>query len=75
MGRTTEEKDIIQFLNELRREMADKGLTQEAVDDILKETSIILGDNSIDITELHTIFTDKVFNAAELKNSGWQRKK
>jgi len=31
-----EEADIIQFLNELRQEMAEKGLTQEIVDDILK---------------------------------------
>jgi hypothetical protein len=31
-----EEKDIIQFLNELRDEMAEKGLTQEILDDILK---------------------------------------
>ena len=32
-----EETDIIQFLNELRREMAEKGLTQEILDDILKD--------------------------------------
>jgi hypothetical protein len=32
-----EEKDIIQFLNELRQEMAAKGLTQEILDDILKD--------------------------------------
>lgn len=34
-----EEKDIIQFLNELREEMAAKGLTQEILDDILKDES------------------------------------
>lgn len=32
-----EEKDIILFLNELREEMAQKGLTQEVLDDILKD--------------------------------------
>ena len=32
-----EETDIIQFLNELRQEMAEKGLTQEILDDILKD--------------------------------------
>jgi hypothetical protein len=32
-----EEKDIIQFLNELREEMANRGLTQEILDDILKD--------------------------------------
>ena len=32
-----EEKDIIQFLDELRQEMAEKGLTQEILDDILKD--------------------------------------
>ncbi len=32
-----EEKDIIQFLSELRQEMAEKGLTQEILDDILKD--------------------------------------
>ncbi|HEY4196190.1 MAG TPA: hypothetical protein VGM63_11680 [Mucilaginibacter sp.] len=32
-----EEKDIIQFLNELRDEMSAKGLTQDILDDILKD--------------------------------------
>jgi DNA-binding transcriptional regulator YhcF (GntR family) len=32
-----EEKDIIMFLDELRQEMAEKGLTQEILDDILKD--------------------------------------
>lgn len=32
-----EEKDIIVFLDELRQEMAEKGLTQEILDDILKD--------------------------------------
>jgi hypothetical protein len=32
-----EETDIIQFLNEIRQEMAEKGLTQEILDDILKD--------------------------------------
>lgn len=34
-----EEKDIIQFLDELREEMAGRGLTQEILDDILKDES------------------------------------
>ncbi|MDP9081275.1 MAG: hypothetical protein M3O71_28010 [Bacteroidota bacterium] len=34
-----EEKDIIPFLNELRSEMAEKGLTQDILDDILKNES------------------------------------
>jgi len=34
-----EEKDIIQFLNELRQEMAERGLTQEILDEILKDES------------------------------------
>jgi hypothetical protein len=32
-----EEKDIIPFLKELRQEMAEKGLTQEILNDILKD--------------------------------------
>jgi hypothetical protein len=32
-----EEKNIIQFLNELREEMAARGLTQDILDDILKD--------------------------------------
>lgn len=32
-----EENDIIHFLAELREEMASKGLTQEILDDILKD--------------------------------------
>jgi hypothetical protein len=36
---------------------------------------VIPGDNSIDLTDLHSIFTGKGLNAAELRNSGWQRRK
>ena len=36
---------------------------------------IVPGDHSIDITDLHTIFTGKALNANELRNSLWQRKK
>jgi len=36
---------------------------------------VIPGDDTIDIADLHTIFTGKGLNAAELRNSGWQRKK
>jgi len=32
-----EDKDILQFMNELRAEMSKKGLTQEILDDILKD--------------------------------------
>jgi hypothetical protein len=32
-----EEKDILPFLNELRAEMMEKGLTQDILDDILKD--------------------------------------
>lgn len=32
-----EEKDTVVFLNELRQEMAEKGLTQEILDEILKD--------------------------------------
>ena len=32
-----EDVDIIQFLNELRQEMKQKGLTQEILDDILED--------------------------------------
>jgi len=34
-----EEKDILPFLNELRQEMAEKGLTQDILNDILKNES------------------------------------
>ena len=36
---------------------------------------VIPGDDSIDITALHSIFTGKGLNAAELRNTEWQRKK
>ena len=36
---------------------------------------VITGDDSIDITDLHTIFTGKEVDATELRKSGWQRKK
>ncbi|MGZ3755206.1 MAG: hypothetical protein ACXVAY_19420 [Mucilaginibacter sp.] len=35
---------------------------------------IIPGDDSIDITALHSIFTGKGLNATELRNKEWQRK-
>ena len=36
---------------------------------------VINGDDSIDISELHSIFTEQGLDAAELRNSAWQRKK
>lgn len=36
---------------------------------------VIPGDESIDISELHEVFSGKGLNAAELRNSGWLRKK
>nr|WP_276899321.1 hypothetical protein [Pedobacter kyonggii] len=47
---------------------------------IKKEESIngipvIVGDASIDISELHDVFTGKDFNAEQLRNTAWQRKK
>jgi hypothetical protein len=35
-----EEKDIIQFLNELRQEMAEKGLRPAILEDILKDEEL-----------------------------------
>jgi len=34
---------------------------------------VIPGDDSIDISELHEIFTGKDLDAAQLRSSGWQR--
>lgn len=44
-----------------------------------KQTSIngvtlIQGDDTVDINELKDIFTERRFNASELRRSGWQRK-
>lgn len=33
--------------------------------------SVIPGNESIDISELHEVFTGKNLNAAQLRNSGW----
>jgi len=37
--------------------------------------TVIPGDETIDISELHEIFTGKGINAAQLRSSGWQRKR
>ena len=42
---------------------------------LIKGVHIIPGDNSIDLTELHEIFTGRELDAAELRSSGWQRNK
>lgn len=36
---------------------------------------VIPGDESVDISELHEVFTGKGSNASQLRTSGWQRKK
>jgi hypothetical protein len=41
----------------------------------INNVPVIRGDDSIDITELETIFTGKGLNADEVRKSGWQRKK
>ncbi|QEC77321.1 hypothetical protein [Mucilaginibacter ginsenosidivorax] len=37
--------------------------------------TVIPGDETIDVSELHEVFTGKGMDAAELRKSGWQRKK
>ncbi|WP_316812826.1 hypothetical protein [Pedobacter heparinus] len=37
--------------------------------------TMIPGDESIDISELHEVFTGKGLNATQLRSSGWQRKR
>jgi hypothetical protein len=37
--------------------------------------TVIPGDDTIDISELHGVFTGKDLNAAQLRSSGWQRKR
>lgn len=36
---------------------------------------VVPGDESIDVSELHEVFTGKNLNAAQLRSSEWQRKK
>ncbi|GAA4209932.1 hypothetical protein GCM10022289_36370 [Pedobacter jeongneungensis] len=36
---------------------------------------IIIGDPTVDIAELHEVFTGKGLSAEELRNNAWQRKK
>ena len=37
--------------------------------------TVVPGDESIDVSELHEIFTGKQLNAAQLRSSGWERKR
>jgi hypothetical protein len=37
--------------------------------------TMIPGDAAIDVSELHDVFTRKGMDAAELRKSGWQRKR
>lgn len=41
----------------------------------INDVPVIKGDNSMDIHELTYIFTGKDLDAANLRKSGWQRKK
>jgi len=36
--------------------------------------TVIPGDEAIDVSELHEVFTGKGMDATELRKSGWQRK-
>ncbi|MDR6782718.1 hypothetical protein ABIE26_000795 [Pedobacter africanus] len=37
--------------------------------------TMVPGDESIDISELHEVFTGKGLNATQLRSSGWERKR
>nr|WP_121272153.1 hypothetical protein [Pedobacter schmidteae] len=37
--------------------------------------TVVPGDESIDISELHEVFTGKGLNATQLRSSGWERKR
>jgi hypothetical protein len=37
--------------------------------------TVIPGDETIDVSELHEVFAGKGMDAAELRKSGWQRKR
>jgi hypothetical protein len=42
---------------------------------VSKHPAIIPGDHSIDISELHEIFSEENIDAKELRNKTWQRRK
>lgn len=49
--------------------------TSKSKDFYINGVRVIPGDESIDISELHEVFTGKNLNAGQLRDSGWQRKR
>ena len=41
----------------------------------INNVPVLMGDASVDVSELAEIFTGKGLNATEIRKSGWQRKK
>ncbi|WP_029280466.1 hypothetical protein [Pedobacter borealis] len=70
----------LEALKELGKYLNFSVADHKAKTKVKKEASIngipvIVGDGSIDISELHDVFTGKDLSAEELRNTAWQRKK
>lgn len=55
--------------------VSDKAPAKSKEEFYINGVMVIPGDESIDISELHEIFTGKDLNASQLRSSGWQRKR
>jgi hypothetical protein len=56
-------------------ELINTLLQKKETNSFINDDQVIPGDSTINISELHSIFTGLGLDAAELRNSGWQRKR
>jgi len=53
----------------------EQPVTKKKQEFYINGVTMIPGDEAIDVSELHEVFTGKGMDAVELRKSGWQRKR
>jgi hypothetical protein len=65
-------KDLGKYLGFSVSEQQPAGTMKQELH--INGVTVIPGDEAIDVSELHEVFTGKGMDAAQLRKSGWQRK-
>lgn len=55
--------------------VSEKTVSKRKEEIKINGVTMVPGDESIDISELHEVFTGKGLNATQLRSSGWERKR
>ena len=66
-------RELGKYLNFSIADHKDKAITEGLGD--INGIPVIMGDGSIDISELHDVFTSQNLSAKKLREDAWQRKK